>query len=71
MASEGFSRENPLPVLELHTDGDRSRKYIMWCKNHHDLKYRSKDPGVSQIFADQQQQCDCPVADLEVIGREK
>jgi hypothetical protein len=70
MASEGFSRENPLPVLQLHTDGDRTRKYIMRCKNHPELLFRSKDPGVSRIFFDSDD-CSCPLADLEVIGREK
>jgi hypothetical protein len=66
-----FSPEHPLPVHELWTDGDRSRKYIMRCRIHPELKYRSKDPFASQIFADQPKQCDCSWTELEVIGREQ
>lgn len=68
--STGFSPENPLPVQELKTDGDRSRKYIMRCKNHPNLKYRSKDPHSSSIFEDQPGTCHCTFYDLLVIGRE-
>ena len=66
-----FSPEKPLPVTELRTDGDRSRKYIMRCKNHPNLQYRSKDPHASSIFASQPGTCDCTYHDLEVIGRER
>lgn len=66
-----FSPENPLPVSELRTDGDRTRKYIMRCKHHPNLQYRSKDPHASSIFASQPGTCDCTYLDLEVIGREK
>lgn len=66
-----FSPEHPLPIAQLRTDGDRSRKYIMRCRVHPELQYRSKDPFASQIFASQMQACPCSWTELEVIGREQ
>ena len=65
-----FSPEAPLPVTELVTDGDRSRKYIMRCKHHPELGYSSKNPFYSSIFPNQAETCECPFVDLEVVGRE-
>jgi hypothetical protein len=68
--TQEFSPENPVPILELVHDGDRTRKYIMQCRNHPDLTYRSKDPrGGSAILGPVV--CDCSWVYLEVIGREE
>lgn len=66
-----FSEDKPLPIMALVHDGDRTRKYIMRCRNHPDLYYRSKDPrGGSAIIA-HSAVCECSWTFLDVIGREK
>ena len=65
-----FSPEHPLPIMALVHDGDRTRKYILNCKHHPHLQYRSKDPrGGSAILG--AVVCDCHWTDLQVIGREQ
>lgn len=60
----------PFPVKQLHHDGDYSRKWIMECKHHPELRYRSKNPWDRSIFPEQGVDCPCPLEDLVVIGRE-
>lgn len=70
MAEQQYSPENPLPIMELVHDGDRTRKYTLRCSKHPELIYGSKDPrGGSAIIA-RTAVCECSWSLLEVIGRE-
>jgi hypothetical protein len=69
MTEQPFSPNDPLPIMGLVHDGDNTRKYILRCRNHPHLRYRSEDPrGGSPIIGSVV--CECSWVYLDVIGRE-